>query len=354
MTAYSIWLCDDAYARSVFVKRWTRLRYRIALNDVGSASLDIPIDDTRIASIALMQRLQIYRDGSLVYGGILQDEGWNLSETAPASDVYVLDAFDHAIYLDWRTIPRPASKHFDTVTDSADDVAKSFVRRHMGSSAVAARQFSDVTVAADAGAVGSTTRNWVGGTLLEHLQLMAAGKAFYWRFVPGASGATFTTAYPLWGLDRSKGNGTNAEMVFARDRHNVAQMTYRKILSGHYNYMYMAGAGEGKDQTVVERANATYGTAYKRRERWISATQYTATADLQDEGDAQIAAMKPIEEMTVIPKPGVLTPANLGDKCTIFERRFGRDFEKDMIITAITFEVGADGVERATPEMVAA
>lgn len=354
MTAYSLWLCSDAYARSVYVNRWLSLRYRVALNDVGSASLNLPIDNDRIASIALMQRLLIYRDGTLVYGGMLQDEGWALSEAAPAQDMYVLDAFDHAAYLNWRTIPRPVGQHFDTVTGAADDVAKSFVRRHLGATAIAARQFTDVTVQADAGAAGSTSRNWVGGTLLEHLQRLAEGKTFCWRFVPSATGAEFRTAYPLWGLDRSKGNGANVELVFSRDRKNVAQMTYKKALSGHYNYMYMAGGGEGKDQVMVEHEDATARAAYKRREWWVSATNYTVTANLQDEGDSQIAAMKAVEEMTVIPRPGILTPANLGDKCTIFERRYGRVFEKDMIITAITFTVGNDGVEHAEPEMVAA
>lgn len=353
MTTYQVILCDDTYAKQAYLDKWQRIGYAVALNAMCGAQIDLSADDDKISSIALMQRLRIVRDGVDVFGGLLSAEGWTIGESAPAGDLYTLDALDHAVYLDWRTIPRPAGEHFDTVTDNADDVAKSFVRRHVGSSASAGRPFTDVTVQADAAAAGSTSRNWVGGTLLEHLQTLAASKSFYWRFVPGATGAEFKTAYPLWGLDRSRGNGVNDELVFSLDRRNVRSISYRKDLLGHYNHMYMAGAGEGKDQVVVERANSTYVTAYKRRERWISATQYTATADLQDEGDAQIAGMRPLETMAVIPWPGVLTPANLGDKCTVYESRYGRTFEFTAIIVAISFEVTPDGIEVATPEMVA-
>jgi hypothetical protein len=350
---YQVWILNDDYSPLALLTRWTKLQYRVALNDVSGASIELMANDPKLEDIGLMKRLRIVRDGVDVWGGILLNMAWTVAQDAPAGDTYALDALDHAVYAAWRTIPRPSGEHFDTVTGHADDVAKSFVRRHLGSSAASERRFSDLTVAADAGAAESTSRSWVGGTVLEHLQRLAEGKAFYWRFVPSATGVEFRTAYPLWGLDRTQGNGVNSELIFSLDRGNVAELAYRKDLTEHYNTIYVAGAGEGKDQVVVTRANAPYVTAYKRREQWVSATSYTATADLEDEGDRAIAEAKPVEVMSATPLAGAVTPANLGDKCTIRCVRYGRTFAMNAIIRAISFEVGADGVEYAKPEFVA-
>jgi hypothetical protein len=351
MTTYQLWRCNDAYAKQALLERWLLIRYRMALNGVESLHVEFAADYAKLADVAVMDRLRLLRDGVDVFGGLLLGLGWAISEAAPAEDVYGVDALSHAIYGDWRTIPRPAGEHFDTVTDHADDVARSFVRRHLGSSAVAARQFADLTVEADAHAAASTTRTWVGGTVLEHLQRLPG---IYWRFVPGASGATFTVKAPLWGLDRSAGNGVNDELVLSLDRHNVRAVSYRQDLLSHYNTLYMAGAGEGKDQLTEVRANTTWATAYKRREQWVSVTNLVSAGELQVEGDSQLASpeLRPVEELSVEPMPGVITPANLGDVVTVRATRYGRTVSRKGVIAAIEFSIEADGIEYAVPEVI--
>lgn len=352
LPAYQLWRCNDAYTRQALLERWLLIRYRIALNQVESLHVEFAADYDKLSAVAAMDRVRLVRDGTDVFGGLILGLSWAISEAAPAEDIYAIDALSHAIYADWRTIPRPAGYHFDTVTDAADDVARSFVRRHLGASADAARKFADLTTEADTGTAASTTRNWVGGTVLEHIQRLSDA-GIYWRFVPGASGVTFTVKTTLWGLDRTAGNGVNDELVLAMDRHNVRAVTYRQDLLSHYNTLYMAGAGEGKDQLVEIRANSTWATAYKRRERWVSATGLVSAGELQTEGDAQLAQpeIRPVEELNVEPMPGVITPSNLGDEVTVRATRYGRTVSKNGVITAIEFEIGTDGIEYARPEI---
>ena len=354
MPNYQLWALDDAYAKQAMFDQWLSLDYRIGLNQIASASINLPANDDKIPDAALMERLQIKRDGTLVWAGIFQTESWEIGEAAPQNDIHAVDALDNNAYLLWRTIERPAGADFHKETGAADDVAKAYVLAHLGTGAVAARRFTDMTIEADATAVASATKLWVGGSVYEHLQRLGAEKSFYWRMVPTASGCEFQTAYPLWGLDRSKGNGVNDELVFTLDRKNVARIAYKKDLSAHFNHMYMGGAGEGQNQLMVERADATYVSDNKRRELWVPATSYISTAGLQAEGDRVIEERRPFEIMDITPAVSAITPSNLGDKVTVFARRYDRSFEFDAIIMAINFAVTPDGVERAVPELVAA
>lgn len=355
METYTLWVCDDNYTKRVQLDKWLRLTFTLALNAPTSASLNLAANDSKIPEVALMRRLIILRNGVVVWGGLFQTESWETEETAPEGDIYALDATDHCCYLDWRVIPRPANQDFDTRTDHADDLAKAFVNAHAAAGAAAARRFADLTVQADAHAVASVTKSWAWETLLQNLTDLAQEKAFYWRMVPSWTGAEFCTAYPLWGKDRTKGNlAGNDELIFSFDRGNVKKMSYKRDVSAHYNYTYAVGAGEGRYQPVVERADAQAVTAWKRRERVRMCSKYTATPDLEAEGDAENAAHKVSETMTVVPRVGSITPANLGDKVTIFERRYGRTFQFAAIVKSMTVEVDETGVETITPaEMVA-
>ncbi len=350
---YQLWLLDDGYAKLQLLEQWITLRYRVALNRREEATVTLPPGYSKIQYLDVMKRLRIVRDGSIVWGGIFQDEGWAITETAPSGDTVTWVASSTADYLAWRTTPRPAGQDYDSVTDHADDIAKDLVDRAMGPSAAAARQLADVSVAADLHACDSIPVQIVGGTLLDHLTALANGHGFWWRFTPGAAGSTFTTAYPLWGADRTKGNGANEEMVFSLDRRNVLQMSYYRSTVDHANYVYVAGPGEGQDQEMTEVSDATAIAGYKRREVWLQASSASSEAEREALGEAELARRAVYERMDMAAQPGILTPANLGDQVTIFARRYGRTFDFDGVITAITFEVGPDGVEWATPEIAA-
>lgn len=360
MPNYQLWLCNDDYTRSALLansgtaRSWAKLSYRQAVNDLETASVDLVPSSDKVASAALMKRLLIYRDGVIVFGGLLEGEQWKIEASAPAGDTWTIHARSAAEYATWRLALPGSGDEYDSRTDSLDDVAKAFVRAHMGSGAAAARQFSDLTVQADAGSAASATEEARYDVLLTLLQKLAKQGGFDWRFVPGATGVEFQTAYPIWGLDRTKGNGVNDEMVFSLDRRNFGEMTFTRDLLGHYNYLYVGGQGEGSDRTIVERSTAGDITAYKRRERFYNGSRYSLTASLEAAGDVELAKLAASEVMTVKPLPGVW-PAqfDLGDLVTMFVVRYGRTFTQDAKVTAINVTVDPEGIEDVTPELEA-
>lgn len=351
MAQYQVKVLGDDYSLVAWLDRWLRLHYRLELCAMTAARLDLAANDAKIADCDLGRRLHLVRDGQPVWGGLLQSEAWEVGGWQESP--YALDATSYECYLQWRVVERMPNDDFWRATDHADDVAKHLVRTQCGALAAPARQYPDLSVQADTHAAPQMTKLWVGGTVLEHCQRIAAERGFWWRVAPGATGCEFQTAYPLWGTDRRKGNGVNDELVFAFDRGNVSRMSYKRDLIEHYNYVYMGGAGEGKDQLMEEVADTAAVTAWRRRELWQPATNYTTAAGLQAEGQRVLAEHKPVELMEVQPVVGTLSPANLGDLCTVFERRYGRVFRFDAMITAMSIKVDKDGVERITPELIA-
>ncbi len=355
---YQVKVLADDYGLSAWLEAWLKIKYRIALNELTSASLDLAANDDKISLCEMMSRLHIIRDGTTVWAGFFEVNGWSVETRGEGGTIdtpFALDARDYSTYLLWRTVAPAAGQDFDTRTDHLDDIAKDWVYDHCGAGAAAARQFSDLTVQADAHACTSTTKSAVGKDVLTWVGDLAKEGAFWWRMVPSSSGVQFRTKAPLWGVDRTKGNGSNDELVFAFDRRNTRRMDYKIDLTAHRNYAYMRGAGEGQDQVAAEVEDATARAAYKRREVWVTASQYTTEAELQAEALRVLDQHKAYEVMAAHPLTGIVTPSNLGDKCTVFERRYGRSFEFTAVITALDVEVDRYGNETITPsELVAA
>lgn len=358
MPNYQVWLCDDAYARTLLlsnsgeVRTWTKLAYRQCINGMGSLSIDLIPNSAKIASIALMQRVLVYRDAALVFSGLLLEEDWSIQGSAPEGDTYKLSALDVATYADWRIIVPAAGQSHDTRTDHADDVAKDYVYYHAGGGADAARQFSDITVQADAHGGASITEEARYDNLLTLLTNLGNKGGFDWRFVPSATGCSFNTKARPWGTDRTQGNGANTEMIFSLDRRNVRAVHYNKSLLAHRNYVYVGGQGEMADRTIVERSTAGDITAYKRRETFHDATRLTATASLQAEGDSKLVEWRAEEYLEVTPL-ATAWPTNydLGDVVTVAANRYGRTFTSNAQVMALNVEVTAEGDEQVTPEL---
>jgi hypothetical protein len=361
MPQYKLWLCNDNYTRAVLLantgatRTWSRFKYRLTLNGAASAQIDLVPNSPKIPSIALMQRLVVERGSEVMFNGLLQTESWELTEDAPDGTTFALDAYDPAWYAQWRIVETAAGQdNWDSGTDAADDVAKKLVREQLGASAAVARRFTDLTVQADAGACATTRKRWRGEAILGRLQDLALEKSFYWRFVPSATGVEFQTAYPLWGLDRSQGNGVNDEMVFSLDRRNFRRLAYKKDVSGLYNHIYVAGQGEGAERTIIERADAPAIAAYKRRESWKDARNLSETSELQAEGDVELARLGLKESLVVEPNHRApwRSAWNLGDKVTVWVNKWGRSVRADLVVMAVEVQVGETGIETATPELV--
>lgn len=352
MPAYQLWVLDAAYAKQAYIRDYAQLEYKLVLNGLDWARLEMLPNDAKIADLLMGRRLYIVRDGTIVFHGRMLREGWTRPETSPAGETWSVWAYGGAHYAKRRYVVPASGQEYDTRTDPADDVAKAYVYNHCGGGAAALRQFSDLTVAADASAAGSLTWDARYSRVYDVLDKLRLKGGFDWRFVPTASGYTFTTAYPQWGLDRTRGNGVNDEMVFQVDRRNFRQMAYEFDASELENYAYVAGQGEGADRTVRERSDATSITDYGRCEAFVDARDLLLAASLDDRGDSELAKRAARQSMTVLPTEGLWPGTfDLGDLVTVTAYQWSRTFTMDAKVIAVGVRVTAQELELVTPEV---
>lgn len=353
--AYQVWILDDDYTKATFLpnagsaKTWSRLDYHLQLNEVDSCILELLPNATAISSLDVGKRLLVLRNGSVVFVGMIVRLRWQIEETAPEGDTYTVTALGGAIYADWRLAIPGAGDEYDERTDHADDLAKDYVYYHCAGGAAAARQFSDLTVAADLHGATSITEQARYDRVLTLIQRLADKQAFQFRFVPSASGYTFTTAAPYWGVNRTEGNGAQDEVIWSLDRRNITSATWDLDTTGHRNYLYVAGQGEGADRTIVERSTAGDITAHKRRELLYDQRQLQLAASLQNAGDAKLAELSVGDMLRAQPLTSRFDGSwDLGDRVTIYVRRYGRTYSANVQITALDVVVEND-VETVMP-----
>ena len=86
-------------------------------------------------------------------------------------------------------------------------------------------------------------------------------------------------------------------------------------------------------------------------EMLIQGLHTITAAGLDADGNAYLAAHLPSEMLTVVALPGVLGPANLGQKISIWDHRYDRTVEKNVIITGMEIMVDSAGHETITPTL---
>ena len=328
------------------------LHFQQLLSDVASLELELHPQDPKIDDIANNMRVKIIRNGTIVFGGLIQRLDWAKPEGSPAGETYKVTAWDHGIYADWRVcVCDDGTEPVVYGPDHAGDLCKDLVYAHMGGGADASRRFSDLTIAADAHDGDSMTVNIGFIKLLTALKDTARGQVD-WRFVPGATGCTFTTGAPF-GLDRTMGNGVNAECVFSFDRRNIRSLRYAASVYNHRNDVYVLGQGEAADRTVKQVSDAGNITAWKRREAAIDARQMELEASLTARGTAELSYRAPAETAGVMPVTGTWlassgTTWGLGDIVTVIDKSY-RDFEMEAKIVGVDVTITPGALEQVRP-----
>ena len=357
MPTYTVHITDSNYAVQTVLANtaayadFLRINYRLVLNDIDSCHIALHPNCTKtFHGIDKWWNVLLYRDGVLVFSGPLMREAWEVY-TDPGDDKYEIDALGGMVYLDWHVIDPAAGSAYDERTDHADDLAKDYVYYHCSASAtVTAKRFPDLTVAADAHACTSWTEQPRYENVLKEVKKLAKLGGFDFRCVPSGSGYVFTTAYPQWGLDRTWGNGVNTDVVFSDDRRNFSKFTVERDWFGYRNYVYMAGQGEGADQTIRTRETGLF--SYNRREIFESATAYEDSTAIDYIADSRLGEMAQIDHFSVLPMSNTWkSPWDLGDLITMQAVVRGDTYTEDCKIVAITIDVAEDGTETVTPEM---
>lgn len=348
---YAIWVLDKDYNKVQIINHWLKMTFWQKLNDIAPLEeLYLTPDNSFIPAVRFgtRTRIQIYRDGSLVWGGTIEGERWHNPKTSPIGSTYYCYGLDYAAYAKWRVVVPASGYDYDECEDSADDVAKHYVRAHLGANAELARRFTDLTVDGDSGRCGSVSKAYAYDSVLDVLKDLARENSFYWRFVPTSAGCTFKTMYPLWGEDRTK--GTEKETVISYDRRNILDADYATETTQLSNYIYVLGPGQGLTR-VTSTASSSDVSTYGRRETSYSAPNTGDEEYLTDEGNYQLAQKRVVANLTMTHKPLMWRrDYNLGDKISIRLRQF-RDFEWDAVVTAVRVTVDQNGVETVEPQL---
>ncbi len=357
MVQYQVWIEDEAYAKRAILLDYLRLTYKIVINGMGYATIEMDPADPKIAELVMGRRLKVIRDGKIVFGGRLLREGWSESDDSPAGFSWSVHAVDYAHYAKRRIVVPEAGQTHQTYTDHADDVAKDFVRNNLGSGAVEARRFPDLTVEADEHAAASIMHSGRYQKVFDILLKLQLIGEFDWQFTPTETGVTFATAYPRWGVDRTAGNGVNEECVIALDRNTYRRASYDWDGIDLVNDIYVGGQGEGADRNIQQRTNADSISAYGRCEGFADARHLSLTESLQNYGDAKLKELAPIRSLVAEPEYGTWRAASgttwdIGDLITIRRTHWGRTYTLNAKVIGITVTLSAENVETAIPELV--
>lgn len=362
MPTYTARVTDPSYVVQTVLANTTeyadfrKIRYRLVLNDIDSCHIDLApscpkiLHPTADPVVDRWWNLLLYRDGVLQFSGPILREAWEIN-TDPKNDTYEIDALGGMTYLDWHVIDPAAGSAYDERTDHADDLAKDYVYYHCSAAAtVAAKRFSDLTVAADEHACTSWTEQPRYDNVLKECQKLATQGNFDFRCVPSGTGYVFTTAYPQWGVDRTWGNGVNEDCVFTGDRRNFAKIHWESDALAYRNGIYLAGQGEGADQTIVWR-NRTL-LSENRREAFESATAYEDSDALIYIAEGKLDVLVERNRLEVLPMSNTWKdPWDLGDIVTVQFTAHGMTVTQDCKIIAIDITVAEDGTETVVPEL---
>lgn len=312
MTRWRLYARDAAGVRQGEISKWENAELVPRFNDVGTWVLNVPADS--YPDLALPRwGVEFVRDGEVVLSGPIthRDRTFNHKENTLA-----IAGVDDNVILSWRVAsPQPGTAappynvtEYDTTTATASTVLRHFVDVNAGPSAVPARQWPGLTIAADPG-VGSTILGRVRWqNLLAALQWFAAASSPQIGF--RVRGLIFE-AYAITDL--------SATVKFSVGLGNLAEFSYSHD-APDANYVYVAGGGEGTARTIVERSDASIAE-WGRIEQFVDRRDTSDTTELAQSGDKTLADQAARSSVSITPIEGrghaYLTDYNVGDKVTV-------------------------------------
>lgn len=322
----------------------------------GKCTFELSLDDPWAAVLGAEEQhfLKVLRDGVQVFAG-LQVKLEREDEPAKERGFVKFQFLPLAFLAKWRTCePIPPDTELEVNGVKADDGFKWIVERVLGATAPNTPtsgldlSISGFTVAADKTEYPTNvTLNPTGQNLYEWMQRWATNYDVDWDICLNASDAPeFETWYPRRGLDRSEGNGTNAEAIFTDEMGDVQRVSYGMDTSDALTVVIAADGSKdvaaaagvrtswllrtariaSNDQTTMEVALED-----KRPKAWCKLEEYQETRGLQWREGA--AAADPY--------------FSVGDKATWYSQRMGYGPTSDTICQ-IDWEIDADGFEHLT------
>ena len=237
-------------------------------------------------------------------------------------------------------------------TDNADDLLKEIIRDNLGADAIAARQVTGLTVAANVAACERVGKAFAWRNCLEVMReicqqsLEDATTPLYltWDFVrTGIGTQTFYTYTGQRGANRGQTSGQRISLTWENGGLKSPTLLYSRY--GTANNVTAGGQGEGALRYISTVDATPAATGITRLETFIDARNVTANEDVDSEALAEFAARQPRYKFT----------AQLGETTT---RRYGYDvhygdlvsvsfggYEFDAHLDAVSITLDGDGNE---------
>lgn len=324
------------------------------VNGVGTFALRLRADDAKAALFVLdsqvefwrrdvAQALAWYNEAEYLTRGtryILTREGAYLVEI---SGVAYTDLLKRRTVFNTATTP-------GAWTGKAETVIKGLVKDQADADVtVAARGLTGLTIQADGAAGNTVTLDASDKNLLETCQAIAAtGGGDFDMVGNGAAAFVFNWYAGQRGTDRS------ASVTFAPELGNMAEADLQLLRHDEINTILVGGQDSGTSRVTAWRETTTLtdDSTWNRREQFVNASQETATAGLNTQGDAELWQGRPQNQFTCV----VLQMAGRyygqhygwGDKVTA---RFGT-YSATKKIQSVTITVSASEAESIKLELV--
>lgn len=361
--AYSVYLCDPFGVRLADASNFVSLRYSRVVNDIGTATLVLPGTFGTQSIRAPDGRLEIWRrqpDSSREY--LDTETVWLIKRVARELDdrgraTIIIEADtplcilkEPGRFADYFTADFPSSE--PAVTDTPwDDAIKYVVRISIGPDEGTNGFYRDisryVTTAPNVSQAPTGSKTFTWRACLKVMQEMADASAIdgtYLAFdivAPTPTTLEFRTYAGQRGVDHRFPNGFNP-VIIGPEFGNMGECSLTTDWRNEVTFVMAGGRGEltGRHIKTAQDTTRIGASPFGLREKFVSFTNYTEIAGLQEEANAALRNGRPktIFKGRILDVPDTRYGVHWGWGDYITVQAFGQSF--DARIDAIEVSVG--------------
>ena len=314
-TTHEAWVCDQYGRRLTIVDNLIGFEIVKVINSVSYCSVILPgnFHATYQTLIGVDYMVEFWRSpaqGAMQLESVFFVRDITYEEDAKGNDIIILAGPDANDLLDRRIVAYAAGTSEASKTDNADDMMKEIVKENLGSSAISARDLTDLnfTIAGDITAGPSVTKGFSWRNVLRVLQDIADlsaenGTDLYFDVVPkvissSEIGFEFQTFTDQRGQDRTY--DSNNPVMFSKEWGNLTEPILRYDYTKEANYVYGGGQGEGSERVIEEVSDDTRigASVWNRREKFADARIYSASAGVNSQAEEVLQENIPIKSFT--------------------------------------------------------
>jgi hypothetical protein len=271
------------------------------VDGVGTCALRMKGADPKVALLELDGQIEFWRrDEAQGLAWYLEAEylfrGWNPKLTSEGA--YLFEAMGHQYnHLLKRRVVEVTPTTPGVWSGAAETVIKAIVKDQCGADAMAARQLTGLTIAADGARGNAITNDYSSKNLLEVCQGIAAAGGGDFDVVGTGAGTFQFTWYP-----GQRGTDRSATIKFAPELGDMAEADLQRLRHDEVNTILVGGQNSGTARETVWRTDTTLtdDSPWNRCEAYVSASQETTDAGLNTAGDTELFNGRPTNQFSCV------------------------------------------------------